>query len=100
MVVNCLEYIVVFMYMFSISLDILFAKINGSCVDKHTLKNYLYEFDTQSNFIYHEYDIWSRPPDPYDLDRKKTESCHLRNVFRAICYEFAGFNKSTSASLY
>ena len=86
--------------MFSISLDISFAKINGFRVDKHILKDYLYEFDTQNNCIYHEYAIWSRPPDPYDLDRKKTESCHLRNVFRAICYEFAGFNKSTSASLY
>jgi hypothetical protein len=67
MVVNCLVYIriVVFMHMFSISLDILFAKINGSRVDKHTLKDYLYEFDPQNNFIYHEYDICSRPPDPY-----------------------------------
>ena len=89
MVVNCLVYIriVVFMHMFSISLDILFAKINGSPVDKHTLKHYLYEFDTQNNCIYHEYDIWSRPPNPYDLDCKKTESCQLRNVFRAICYD-------------
>ena len=68
------------MHMFSISLDILFAKINGSRVDKHTLKNYLCEFDTQNNFIYHEYDIWSRPPDSCNLDRKKTESCQLRNV--------------------
>jgi len=89
------------MHIFSISPDILFAKINGSRVDKHILKDYLYEFDTQNNFICHDqYDIWSRPPDPCDFDHKKTESCQLRNVFRAICYEFAGLNKPTSASLY
>ena len=81
-VVNCLVYIriVVFMHMFSISLDILFVKINGSRVDKHILKDHFYEFDAQNNFIYHVYDIWLRPPVSCHLDRKKTESCQLRNV--------------------
>ena len=43
--------------------------------------------------VYHDlYDIWSRLPVLFDFDGKNRESCQLGNVFRAICYKFAGPN--------
>jgi hypothetical protein len=41
--------------------------------------------------VYHDLcDIWLIILVPSDYDRKNKESCQLGNVFRLICYKFAG----------
>jgi hypothetical protein len=49
-----------------------------------------YLIDNYVLFYYFRYNIWSRLPVLSDFDRKNDESCQLGNVFRVMCYEFAG----------
>jgi hypothetical protein len=62
-------------------------------VPHYLINNYVYVY-------YDLYDIWSILPVPCDFDRKYRESCQLGNVFRAICYKFAGPNCLASVLKY
>ena len=50
-----------------------------------------------NNWNYTEY---IKLPVPSDLDRKNKDSYQLGNVFRVICYEFAGPNCIASVFKY
>ena len=64
-----------------------------SVVPHYLINNYVYVY-------YDLYDIWSILPVACDFDRKYRESCQLGNVFRAICYKFAGPNCLASVLKY
>jgi hypothetical protein len=65
--------------------------IHGNIVVDREAKNALDDPVSNCSIPYTDlYDIWSRLPVPSDFDRKNKESCQLGNVFRVICYEFAG----------
>jgi len=46
--------------------------------------------DNYVSIYYVQYDIWSRLLVPSEFDCNNNESCQHGNVFRGICYEFAG----------
>jgi len=59
-----------------------------------------YLIDNYVLFYYFRYNIWSRLLVLFDFDRKNNESCQLGNVFRVMCYEFAGPSCLASALKY